>query len=303
MDSFISIIICTYNRSKLLVDCLESLLRNLGSQDHYEIIIVDNNSTDNTASIGLKYSEKYEFVKYFKEPEVGLSHARNAGCENANGEWLVYIDDDITVDQKFYHELEKIILINSFDLFTGIPIPNFEVQKPKWIPISFERKMTRHTEIGLIENESIVGCIMAIKKSTLEKIGGFSPALGMKGNQIAYGEDDYIQIKATEMNFKIGINPNLIVHHNVRKEKLKLKWHLKSEFAHGKAGYYINKRKGILKKTIFIHSFLSIKHVFLGCYKLIFNSCYYWQNYILDVVGPILYMIGMSKQFTKRKSS
>src|SRR5678810_355900 len=93
----ISLIICTYNRDMFLPDALESIKNQSFDKSEIELIIVDNNSTDNTASISKKFISQNPSlnIKYCFEEQKGLSFARNRGVAEANGSIITYVDDDV----------------------------------------------------------------------------------------------------------------------------------------------------------------------------------------------------------------
>ena len=90
----ISAIICTHNRAHLIYDTIDSLLQQNFSKNSYEIIVVDNASYDNTQNLIQERYGKAENLKYIFEKNLGLSYARNTGWQNANGQFIAFIDDD-----------------------------------------------------------------------------------------------------------------------------------------------------------------------------------------------------------------
>lgn len=99
----LSIIICTYNRDRYIYNVLESLARNDYPKDGYEIVVVDNNCTDNTAGELNRFAQDRPDVQLrcCMEKSQGLSWARNRGISEAKGDILVYVDDDAFVDPGF----------------------------------------------------------------------------------------------------------------------------------------------------------------------------------------------------------
>src|SRR3989344_835324 len=92
----ISVIICTYNGEKTILKCLESLNKQIFPKNKVEIIVIDNNSSDNTKGIVFNFIKKSKFkIRYIFEPELGLSKARNRGIKEAKGNIVAFIDDDI----------------------------------------------------------------------------------------------------------------------------------------------------------------------------------------------------------------
>ena len=99
-------IICTYNRAKYIGPLLESIAANDLDKQEYEILLVDNNCTDNTHEICEAFAAAHEDVqfRYTNEPEQGLSAARNRGIKEAKGDIIVYIDDDALVDAHYLRD-------------------------------------------------------------------------------------------------------------------------------------------------------------------------------------------------------
>src|SRR6185295_3889232 len=104
----ISVIICTYNRDKFIGEALNCLAKQTLPAEDFEIIIVDNRSTDNTASIAKNFIADHPGLqaRYVMEPNKGLSFARNRGIQEARASIITYIDDDAEVSPRF---LESII--------------------------------------------------------------------------------------------------------------------------------------------------------------------------------------------------
>ncbi len=99
----LSVIICTYNRQKYIYNCLRSIANNTLEPTQYEIVLINNNSTDNTEAECNRFCTDYPQVRfnYFVETNQGLSYARNRGIAEAKGEVLVYVDDDAVVNKDY----------------------------------------------------------------------------------------------------------------------------------------------------------------------------------------------------------
>src|SRR5215216_4801701 len=91
----ISVIIPTYNRATLLRKALQSIVKQTLSKKEFEVIVIDNNSTDNTAEVVSQYAYNWNNLKYFHESSAGLHAARHRGLKESAGEILVFADDDI----------------------------------------------------------------------------------------------------------------------------------------------------------------------------------------------------------------
>lgn len=161
MNTLVSCIICTYNRSELLKDAIESIIK----QDYanWELIIVDDNSVDNTAEVVRQYQENEPRIKYIKNPKKGLTSARNCGIEAAAGEYVAFLDDD---DISLPHRL-------------GAQLRAMESSGTRFLVSGFQARM-RHTNEFLSENKLELKAKAAgfpsrwmVRKDLLEAVGGF----------------------------------------------------------------------------------------------------------------------------------
>jgi glycosyltransferase involved in cell wall biosynthesis len=100
----ISIIVPTHNRFQSLKNTIQSVV-SLQDESFFELIIVDNNSTDNTANIAQEY---YPFVKYIFEKNTAFSRARRTGANNASGDILLFLDDDVLVNKGSFKSIVEI---------------------------------------------------------------------------------------------------------------------------------------------------------------------------------------------------
>ena len=114
MDLFISVIVCTYNREKYLGESLQCLARQDLSKDLFEIVLVNNRSTDQTEQICKRFSEENHQLnfRYFTEEQAGLSYARNRGINESKGDLIVFLDDDAMADEQYLFEVRQFFLEN-----------------------------------------------------------------------------------------------------------------------------------------------------------------------------------------------
>jgi glycosyltransferase involved in cell wall biosynthesis len=118
-----SVIIPTYNRASLLRMCLSSLLESSKTTNSYEIIVVDDDSSAHIQGLAREFNGKYGHVRYLKTPHVGPGRARNAGIEKARGEVIVFLDDDCTVNERWFLALEGIFANPKVEIAGG-PLEN-----------------------------------------------------------------------------------------------------------------------------------------------------------------------------------
>jgi len=137
----ISVIICTYNRADLLADVLQTVCEQSLERSEYEIIIIDNNSTDETPTIGQSFVALYPNVRCFVEMKQGLSHARNRGWQEARGEYVAYIDDDCKVPPKWLACADTIISEHAPDILGGPYFAFYNRPKPVWYSAYYDPEL------------------------------------------------------------------------------------------------------------------------------------------------------------------
>ena len=123
-----SIIICTRNRYDLLQEAVKSLISQIKNRDEVELIIVDNDSSDDTSRVLVNSLElSLENVHLIIEKEIGLSAARNSGAKKAIFDWVCYMDDDAKANDDFVEVMFSTREQNSFDAFGGMSYCKGEV--------------------------------------------------------------------------------------------------------------------------------------------------------------------------------
>lgn len=189
----LSIIVCTYNRKSFAKLCLESIIKqvNLNTEKKIEIILIDNNSSDNTNQIIEELKNSYE-ITYHLEKNQGISFARNKGIELSKGEFIAFVDDDAVINDGWLDALINAIKTIPTVCFGGPIYPKFESECPKWIDQSYFIRSYKKTD-GFINNitarTGFAGGNMCIHKSVFKKVGTFNISLGMKGNSLGLGEE------------------------------------------------------------------------------------------------------------------
>ena len=127
MKTRVSVIIPVYNVQEFLEECLDSVvgqtINNMELSDGYkrnlQIILVDDGSTDDSAVIAKEYADKYENIEYVYEENQGLGHARNYGCEFAQGDYIIFLDSDDRVPPKAYERMYNLAVKNDSDMTIG----------------------------------------------------------------------------------------------------------------------------------------------------------------------------------------
>lgn len=229
-DILISAIICTHNRDIYLGAAIDSLL----SQDFspgFEVIVVDNNSSDRTSEV-VKQRQGDLRLQYIFEPAIGLSVARNTGAKAARGEILAYLDDDAVAGDGWLQALYTAYQENSQLAIAGGKVTllwSQGTQAPHWLSSGLAGNLGAY-DLGdrliYIENPGLTprGLNYSIRRSFLEEIGGFDPKLGRVGKNLLSNEELLMTEIALERGWQVAYLPNAIAAHNVSPERLKRSW-------------------------------------------------------------------------------
>lgn len=237
-DNFpkISVVVCSYNGSATIRECLEELKK--VNYPNYEIIVVNDGSTDSTAEIAQEYS-----VRLISTPNRGLSSARNTGIHAATGEIVAFIDDDAYPDPHWLHYLAHAFQTTDH---AGIGGPNIPPKGDGIIAESVANAPGGPLHVLITDRiaEHIPGCNMAFRREALLEVGGFDPTYRAAGDDV----DLCWKIQGTGKT--IGFHPSAVVWHH-RRNSVKAYW--KQQKGYGKAEALL-KEKWTQKYNSFGHA-------------------------------------------------
>ena len=226
---FYSIIISTYNREDYIGSCLEHLAQQDYDNDLYEVLIIDNNSTDKTAEFSKAVIKKYPEVnfKYIFEKEQGLSFARNRGIKESSGQVIIFLDDDAFAFPGYLQEIEKFVKSGTeFSAFGGKIIPRFESERPEWMS-DFLLPLASVIDLGnkirkFPSKKFPIGANMGFKKEVFEKYGDFNVKLGRKGKGLEGSEEKDLFHRIRSGGENIYYIPDAVVEHLVPDRRLQI---------------------------------------------------------------------------------
>ena len=224
----LTVIICTYNRAKYIGALLESVAANDLSKSEYEIVLVDNNCTDNTRAICDAFAAAHKDVnfRYVVESEQGLSAARNKGIKEAKGDLIVYVDDDALVDTHYLRDYVEWFAANHETMACGGPIePLYETHEPSWMTPYTKALLTAWMNYGDKVREYPKGRYpgggnAAYRKEVFDKVGVFNTALGRKGGNLMGSEEKDIFDKMHALGMQVLYLPTPVLHHCIPQAKL-----------------------------------------------------------------------------------
>lgn len=227
ISPIISVVISTYNRQDYIITGLQCLANQTLAKDQYEVVVVDNHCTDNTAVLVKDFLSQNPTLpfRYVYEEQKGVSFGRDRGIHESKGEILVYLDDDA--------EAEPDLLENYLAFFTqynnsaaagGRILPKYsEKPKPEWMSRWLDGFIA-HVDLGgdtrIFKGRMKypIGCNMAYRKKYLQQIGGFNTLLTFRG------DDKYIYLAVKEINPEIYYVPSALVRHNIPGRRLQFSY-------------------------------------------------------------------------------
>ncbi len=225
----LSVIICTYNRDRYIYNVLESLAKNEYPKDAYEIVVVDNNCTDNTSEEISRFARIWPEVQLRRcsETRQGLSYARNRGILESRGDILVYVDDDAFVNPGFIGNYASLFERRPDVFAAGGPIiPHYEGgAEPDWMTYHLRRLLTGYLDFGRKEKPfpSVNypgGGNAAYRRQVFDRVGQYNPELGRKGGDLGGGEEKDIFDKMRRKGMSIAYTPGSILYHSIPPYKL-----------------------------------------------------------------------------------
>ncbi len=241
----ITVIIATFNRCRSLQKTLESLLNQKRPDnsrlDNYELLVVDNNSTDSTADLVSSFAEKFAGrLKYVSEPKQGKTFALNAGIKAANGTLLAFTDDDVVVDSEWLYQIEKMFAAYPADALGGRILPLYPDRAPRWVK-DFKDLLSGPivwhdygAEIRIYDKRMnpFVGANMAVRKSVFAEMGLFRSDLG--AGQGTMGDDSEFFERLSGAGKKLYYCGGALVRHPVDRARMNLFYVAKWKIAYGR---------------------------------------------------------------------
>ncbi|CAN5733501.1 hypothetical protein BH10BAC2_BH10BAC2_16330 [soil metagenome] len=223
--SGISVIICCYNSALRLPATLDKIAAQVTNGFEWELIIVDNNSSDNTFSFAEKALEEYGTTvsyKVMKEVEQGLSYARKKGVANAAYDIIIFCDDDNWLKEDYLDYAYSLMFNNnSIGIAGGKSVANIEGKKSFWFD-RYENVYAIGKQLpvsGYANNRRyIIGAGMVIRKQIfeqLEEVGFHSILSDRKGNELSSGGDSEICLLAMQLGYDLYYDERLQFTHYI----------------------------------------------------------------------------------------
>jgi glycosyltransferase involved in cell wall biosynthesis len=237
----LSVVLSTYNRAAMLPAALDCLLAQRGDVP-YEIIVVDNNSTDTTASIACRYAAQHpERVRYLFEPQQGLSYGRNAGIGAARAPLVAFTDDDVEVAPDWVARLKSAFDAHPDATYVGGRIlPRWTQPPPRWLtdahwsPLALQDYGEVPLRSGPARPVCLVGANLAFRKSVFDRVGLFTPRFGRIKDGIGSTEDHDMQLRIWQAGLEGIYVPAVVAHAEVPSDRMQKAYHRRWHSGHGR---------------------------------------------------------------------
>jgi len=229
----LSVIIPTRNRADLLKSALQSLETQTLPSNFFEVLVIDNGSTDNTRQVVELARQRLGNVRYFYDPTPGLHVGRHLGMKMAESDILVYADDDIEAFPTWLEAIAESFQDPEVVLVGGKNLPKWESEPPEWILKMWEPDKNGDRVLGYLSildlgNERkfinpfyVFGCNFSIRKKILLEAGGFHPD-AFPQELIKYRGDgeSHVSRYISDHNYKALYHPQASVYHIVPSSRL-----------------------------------------------------------------------------------
>lgn len=215
------IVIATYNRSRLLGETLANLSNHIKERSGVSTLVVNNNSSDDTQAVAESFSGQLSSFRTVQELQQGLSYARNHGIRAATGDVLVFLDDDVEVDENWLDELLAPFSDPGVAVVGGKVLPFGMKEFPDWLPREYGFLASVFDPSDVVcEIDKVMGANFAVRRSVFEKVDMFDVSLGRKGKKLLGGEEVELFHRIKNAGGKIVYTPHSVVWHKIS-DKLK----------------------------------------------------------------------------------
>ena len=285
----LSIVIPTRNRAGLLEQLVESLAKQDPVSFEWEVIIVDNASTDNTAeTIGQLKASLAIPIRYFHEPRLGLVYGRHRGAQESRGEIVGFLDDDMYLSPTWVQGVDQIIR-GQADAVVGRILPHWDTPPPPWILNAIKRGTLSYlglldlgTNVKKVAPAFVFGGNCFLPRKLIFTLGGFHPD-GVPPDQLKYRGDGEtgLMAKFKAAGLRSVYDPQATAYHVIGANRLAIEYFCSRAYNQGISDSYTHIRsdlspfnlKSILKRIKYYH------HRLTGNALQVKILCAYWSGY------------------------
>ncbi|MCU0247557.1 MAG: glycosyltransferase [Bryobacter sp.] len=227
----VTVIVCTYNRSRLLERLLDSMVAMAVPEElSWELLVIDNNSRDETPAVAERYSGRLPLTYRF-EARQGKCHALNRGLKEARGELLLFLDDDVHVGPGWLQAFALAAEDARYDWFGGRVKPDWRGALPGWYRVDTAPAFSGYFgdyDLGerphaYEQGEKLpLGASLGVRRAVFDRVGEFRLDLGPRGKLRGVGDETELLERAIAAGFAGWYVGDTTVLHHVGPERLRL---------------------------------------------------------------------------------
>jgi glucosyl-dolichyl phosphate glucuronosyltransferase len=230
----VAVLIATYNRATVLGETLDCIAASQPPGIPWELVVVDNNSTDDTKGVVESRQASYPApLRYLVEQQQGRSAALNAAIATTTAPFIVFTDDDVRVDPAWLAHASR-LLIEGCDYVGGPVRPIWEIPPPRWLDLTRSDTwgtiaiLDYGTDAFVFEARRRVplGCNLGVQRTVIDQVGGFRTDLGRSNGKAVLGQEvpEWLaRVRAAGFHGRYA--PEMVVHHHIPARRLTKQYH------------------------------------------------------------------------------
>jgi glucosyl-dolichyl phosphate glucuronosyltransferase len=229
----VTVAIPTHNRAEFLRQTLAGIARQDFPRTEFEVLVIDNNSRDNTRGVVEAFAGEKPAPRYFLETSQGLDHARNRAIAEASGEIILFADDDILVEPDWIAAIAAPFASDAggkIGAVGGEVIPVFPDGLPPWLKGAHGPLGYRRDAGPLPPAQSPMGANLAMPRWIFDKYGRFHTDLDRQGSRLFSGGDGEMIRRLRTAGLEIWFAPAAKVLHQIPASRLNLRYALRHAF-------------------------------------------------------------------------
>lgn len=253
----ITVVLCTYNRCRSLAKALGSVAVSiLPKSVDWEVLVVDNNSGDQTREVVEDYCRQYPGrFHYLFEPQQGKSYALASAIREARGDILAFMDDDVTVEPMWLQNLTAALSNGQWVGAGGRILPEQTFSPPRWLPLQDRYALAPFALFDLGPqsgglNEPPFGTNMAFQKRLFEKYHGFRTDLGPCPGSEIRNEDTEFGARLLAAGERLRYEPTAVVYHSIPQSRMRKEYFLAWWFDKARADIRQSSRPSDIKRLV-----------------------------------------------------
>ncbi|MEO6873743.1 MAG: glycosyltransferase [Opitutaceae bacterium] len=229
----LTVAIPTYNRADFLRQTLAGIAGQLFPNHHFEVLVIDNNSTDHTRAVVAEFAQAQPAPRYLLETKQGLDYGRNRAIREARGDIIVFADDDILVQPDWLAQLTAPLLADQAHLIGAVGgevVPVFPHGLPDWVA-EWHSPLAFRADAGPLEaKDSPMGANLAFPRWVFDRVGMFHTALDRAaGNYFSGGDSEMIR-RVRAVGLQVWFSPAAVVQHQMPANRTTLRYATRHAF-------------------------------------------------------------------------